>query len=43
MPFTWFAHQVPAIGVKLARPAWVDATALCVGSMIPDVMYSFNG
>jgi uncharacterized protein DUF4184 len=43
MPLTWFAHQVPAVGLKLARPRWFDATALCVGSMMPDLMYSFSG
>lgn len=42
MPLTWFAHQVPAVGLKLARPRWFDATALCVGSMMPDLMYSFS-
>jgi hypothetical protein len=42
MPLTWFAHQAPVIGLKLARPRWFDATALCVGSMMPDLMYSFS-
>ncbi|MBI5089996.1 MAG: DUF4184 family protein [Actinobacteria bacterium] len=40
MPLTWFAHQVPVIGIKLVRPTWVDGTALCVGSMMPDVLYA---
>jgi hypothetical protein len=43
MPLTWFAHQTPVIGAKLARPSWFDATAACVGSMVPDMMYSFSG
>ena len=30
------------IGMKLARPKWFDATALCIGSMMPDLMYSFS-
>ncbi len=42
MPVTWFAHQVPVLGMKLARPRWFDATALCIGSMTPDMMYSFS-
>jgi hypothetical protein len=42
VPFTWFAHQVPVLGIKLKRPAWVDATSMCVGSMMPDVMYAFS-
>ena len=43
MPLTWFAHQVPVLGMKLARPRWFDATALCLGSMTPDLMYAFSG
>jgi hypothetical protein len=42
MPLTWFAHQVPPVGLKLARPRWFDATALCLGSMMPDLMYAFS-
>ncbi|MCB0968269.1 MAG: DUF4184 family protein [Ilumatobacter sp.] len=40
MPVTWFAHQAPAVGLKLARPRWFDGTALCVGSIVPDTMIS---
>lgn len=39
---TWFAHQAPVLPLKLARPTWFDATALCIGSMMPDLMYSFS-
>lgn len=42
MPLTFFAHQLPVVGMKLARRRWFDATALCVGSMMPDLMYSFS-
>ncbi|CAN5518125.1 hypothetical protein BH24ACT5_BH24ACT5_06720 [soil metagenome] len=42
MPLTWFAHQVPVLGLKMNRPRWIDATAMCVGSMMPDLMYSFS-
>jgi hypothetical protein len=42
MPVTWFAHQAPVIGLKLLRPRWFDATALCVGSMVPDLLYSIS-
>lgn len=42
MPLTWFAHQVPALGAKLGRPRRVEATAMCVGSMVPDLAYSFS-
>ena len=42
MPVTWFAHQAPVLPLKMARPTWFDATALCVGSMMPDLMYSFS-
>ena len=42
MPVTWFAHQAPVLPLKMVRPTWFDATALCVGSMTPDLMYSFS-
>jgi hypothetical protein len=42
MPLTWFAHQLPVLGMKVARPRWFDATALCIGSMTPDLMYAFS-
>jgi hypothetical protein len=42
MPLTFFAHQLPVLGIKLARRNWFDATAMCVGSMMPDLMYSFS-
>ncbi|HEY4331181.1 MAG TPA: DUF4184 family protein, partial [Ilumatobacteraceae bacterium] len=42
MPFPLFAHQAPAIPLKMARPAWFDGTALCVGSMAPDLGYSIT-
>lgn len=37
---TWFAHQAPAVGLKLARPRWFDGTALCVGTIMPDTLLS---
>lgn len=43
MPLTWFAHQVPVFGMKLARPRWFDGVALVFGSMAPDIAYSFTG
>jgi len=42
VPLTWFAHQVPVVGMSLARRRWFDSVALCVGSMMPDLMYSFS-
>lgn len=42
MPLTLFAHQVPTMAIKMARPKWVDGTALCVGSMTPDLAYSVS-
>lgn len=39
MPFTFFAHQAPVLPLKTARPQWFDGTALCVGSMAPDLGY----
>jgi hypothetical protein len=43
MPFTFFAHQVFVLPLKWARPRWFDGTALCVGSMAPDLAYSLFG
>lgn len=43
MPFTFFAHQVVVLPLKCARPRWFDGTALCVGSMAPDLGYALNG
>ncbi|MFZ9483091.1 MAG: DUF4184 family protein [Ilumatobacteraceae bacterium] len=42
MPFTLFAHQVPAMGLKSVRPRWFDGTALCIGSMTPDLVTAFG-
>jgi hypothetical protein len=42
MPLTWFAHQAPVIPLKMAKPRWFDGSALCIGSMMPDVMYCFS-
>jgi hypothetical protein len=39
LPYTFFAHQAPVIPVKLAWPRRFDGTALCVGSMTPDLAY----
>lgn len=30
------------MGMKMARPKWFDGTALCVGSMTPDLAYSVS-
>jgi hypothetical protein len=43
VPFTLFAHQVPAVGLKVARPKWFDGTALAIGSMAPDLGYAVSG
>lgn len=39
MPFTFLAHQSFVLPLKWARPRWFDGTALCVGSMAPDLTY----
>ena len=43
MPFTFFAHQAFVVPLKLARPRAFDGTALCIGSMAPDLAYAFVG
>ncbi len=42
MPLTFFAHQVVVIPLKSVRPRWFDGTALCVGSMAPDLSYALD-
>jgi Domain of unknown function (DUF4184) len=42
MPFTLFAHQAPVLPLKIARPLWVDGTAVCIGSMAPDLCYAVS-
>lgn len=42
MPFTFFAHQTIVIPLKSRWPRWFDGTALCVGSMAPDLAYALN-
>lgn len=42
MPFTLFAHQAPVLPLKTARPMWVDGTAVCIGSMAPDLCYAVS-
>lgn len=50
MPLTWFAHQLPALGMKIGRRSTdrsgstrrLDATAMCLGTMMPDILYSIS-
>jgi len=42
MPVTFPAHQGPVLALKIARPNWVDGTALCVGTASPDLAYPFG-
>lgn len=39
MPFTFIAHQAPALAIKIAKPSWFCGTALAIGSMAPDLEY----
>ena len=41
MPVSFLAHQVPLAPLKVIRPTWFDATALCVGSLMPDLLYAY--
>ncbi len=42
MPVSYLAHQVPLAPLKVMRPTWFDATALCAGSMMPDLLYAYS-
>ena len=39
MPFTLLFHQAPALAVKIRFPKRFDGTALCIGTMIPDLIF----
>jgi hypothetical protein len=43
MPFTFLSHQAVILPLKLARPRWLDGTALAIGSMAPDLEYFIRG
>jgi hypothetical protein len=42
LPFPLLAHQAPVLPLKLWRPAWFSAVALCAGSMAPDVDFAIR-
>ena len=42
MPFTYLAHQAPALAIKRHWPASVDGTALALGTMAPDWAYALT-
>ena len=42
MPVSYLAHQVPLAPLKLYRPDRFDATALVIGSLMPDLLYSYT-
>jgi hypothetical protein len=37
VPLTFPAHQLPVLPLKIWRPQWFDATALCIGAAAPDL------
>jgi hypothetical protein len=43
MPFTFLSHQAPVLPLKMAAPQWFDGTALCIGSMAPDLDFIVRG
>jgi hypothetical protein len=43
LPFTYLAHQAPALALKQRWPTWFDGTALVLGTMAPDWAYALNG
>jgi hypothetical protein len=42
VPLTFFAHQSVVLPLKMKRPQWFDATALCIGAMAPDLAYALS-
>ncbi|MFN8050911.1 MAG: DUF4184 family protein [Acidimicrobiales bacterium] len=43
MPFTYFAHQVPVLPLKMRAPRRWDGLGLVVGSMLPDLWRITSG
>ena len=43
MPFTYLAHQAPALAIKRRWPRLFDGTALAMGTMAPDWAYALDG
>lgn len=43
LPFTYLAHQAPALAIKRRWPRSFDGTALALGSMAPDWAYALSG
>jgi len=42
MPSGLFSHQVPGLILKVKYPKKFDGTALCIGTLIPDLYLLFN-
>ena len=42
MPSGLFSHQAPALILKVKYPKKFDGTALCIGTIIPDINVLFN-
>ena len=42
MPSSLFSHQAPGLILKLKYPKKFDGTALCIGTIIPDINVMFN-
>src|SRR3954467_3332296 len=43
MPFTYLAHQAPALALKRRWPRSFDGVALALGTMAPDWAYALAG
>ncbi|KKM18642.1 hypothetical protein LCGC14_1663590, partial [marine sediment metagenome] len=37
MPSVIFSHQAPGLALKIKFPKKVDGTALCIGTIVPDL------
>jgi hypothetical protein len=43
LPFTYLAHQAPALAIKRRWPTAFDGTALALGTMAPEWAYALSG
>ena len=42
MPSPIISHQAPTFYLKIKFPKWIDGTAICIGALVPDMIFSIE-
>jgi len=42
MPNPIISHQAPALYLKMKFPKWIDGSAICIGALVPDMIFSIE-